>query len=105
MSRTGTGANRRAVLAGLAAGGAGLFAAGTAQAITAQPRSDYGAMLDAACGASADHKRQIAAVERALGVTLPDARVLQVLQQTTCRSCGCPLALAAAVPSGNPDAF
>ncbi len=105
MSRTGTGANRRAVLAGLATGGAGLFAAGGAKAITAQPRSDYGAMLDAACGASADHKRQIVEVERALGVTLPDARVLQVLQQTTCRSCGCPLALAAGPVAGSPDAF
>ena len=105
MSRTGTGANRRAVLAGLAAGGAGLFAAGGAKAITAQLRSDYGAMLDAACGASADHKRQIAEVESALGVTLPDARVLQVLRQTSCRSCGCPLSLAAGPASGNPDAF
>ncbi|CAO3407163.1 hypothetical protein [Azospirillum largimobile] len=105
MSRTGTGANRRAVLAGLAAGGAGLFAAGGAQAITAQPRSDYGAMLDAACGASADHRRQIAEVERALGLALPDARLLQVLQQTSCRSCGCTLGLAAAVPGGRPDAF
>jgi hypothetical protein len=93
------------VLAGLTAGGAGLFAAGAAQAITAQPRSDYGAMLDAACGASADHKRQIAAVERALGLALPDPQVLQVLQQTTCRSCGCPLAPVAGPIPGNPDAF
>lgn len=105
MSRTMTVANRRAVLAGLAAGGAGLFVAGGAKAITAQSSSDYGAMLDAACGASADHKRQIAAVERTLGALLPDARVVEALQRTQCPSCGCPLALTAGLVKGAPGAF
>ncbi|ALG71833.1 hypothetical protein VY88_12785 [Azospirillum thiophilum] len=105
MSGTVADANRRTVLAGLAAGGACLFVAGGAQAITAQPRSDYGAMLDAACGATADHKRQIAAVESALGVTLPDERVAEVLRRTQCPSCGCPLALAAVGPNGGMGAF
>ncbi|WP_148219285.1 hypothetical protein [Azospirillum sp. B510] len=108
MSGMMTGANRRAVLAGLAglvSGGAGLFAAGGAQAITAQSSSDYGAMLDAACGASADHKRQIAAVESALGAVLPDARVVEVLQRTQCPACGCPLALTAGFPKGGNGAF
>lgn len=98
-------ANRRAVLAGLVAGGAGLFGSGGAKAITVQSSSDYGAMLDVACGASADHKRQIASVEKALGVVLPDARVVEVLQRTQCPSCGCPLALAAGLPKGDAGAF
>jgi len=105
MSRMGVDANRRAVLAGLVAGGAGLFAAGGAKAITAESSSDYGAMLDAACGASTDHERQIASVEKALGVVLPDARVVEALQRTRCPSCGCPLALAAGLPKGDAGAF
>ncbi|MBP2304616.1 hypothetical protein GBZ48_17740 [Azospirillum melinis] len=105
MSKLGADANRRAVLAGLVAGGAGLFAAGGAKAITAQSSSDYGAMLDAACGASADHKRQIAAVETTLGVLFPDARVVEALQRTQCPSCGCPLALAAGLAKGDAGAF
>ncbi|MBP2297865.1 hypothetical protein [Azospirillum picis] len=80
------------MLAGLVAGAAGLLAADGARAITAQPGSDYGAMLDAACGATADHQRQVAAVESALGATQPDARVMDVLRRTKCPACGCPLA-------------
>lgn len=105
MNRMGGNTNRRAVLAGLVAGGAGLFAAGGAKAITARSSSDYGAMLDAACGASTDHKRQIAAVESALGAVLPDARVVEALQRTQCPSCGCPLALAAGLAKDGADAF
>lgn len=48
-------------------------------------------MLDSACGASLDHKRQIAAVEQTLGMSLPDARLIGVLQRTACPTCGCPL--------------
>jgi len=92
---------RRSVLCGLAAVGSWLLPSTAAQAIMARPRSDYGAVLDTACGASLDHKRQIAAVEQALGMSLPDARLIGVLQRTACPTCGCLL-----VPPGTgPTSF
>lgn len=92
---------RRNILRGLAAGGAVLLSGSGAGAITARPSSDYGAVLDAACGASADHKRQIAEVEKAFGLTLPDRRVAELLRRTACPNCGCPLM----APAGAPDTF
>ncbi|PWC39956.1 hypothetical protein TSO352_04470 [Azospirillum sp. TSO35-2] len=85
------GLRRRDVLYGLAAAGVCLAAGTTAQAFTAQSSSDYGAMLDNACGASLDHKRQIATIERTLGMPLSDDRLVKLLQRTTCPACGCPL--------------
>ncbi len=95
--RTGN-ASRRDVLYGFAAGGACLLTGAGASAITPLPQSDYGAVLDTACGLSADHRRQIAAVESALGVSLPDARVTEALRRTVCPSCGCPLVAPVAAP-------
>lgn len=92
---------RRGVLGGLAAAGAWLLSGTAAHAIMAQSWSDYGAVLDTACGASLDHKRQIAAVERALGLSLPDARLIGVLQRTACPTCGCALV----PPMNGPAAF
>lgn len=82
---------RRDLLCGLAMAGTWLLSGTAAQAITVRSWSDYGAVLDNACGASLDHKRQIAAVELASGMTMPDARLIGVLQQTACPNCGCPL--------------
>lgn len=82
---------RRGVLGGLAAAGTWLLSGTAAQALMPQPGSDYGATLDSACGASLDHRRQIAELERTLGLSLPDARLLGVLQRTACPICGCPL--------------
>ncbi|MBP2227502.1 hypothetical protein J2847_000782 [Azospirillum agricola] len=92
---------RRDILRGLAAGGALLLSGSGAGAITVRPSSDYGAVLDAACGASADHKRQIAEVEKAFGLTVPDPRVIERLRRTACPDCGCPLM----PPAGASDAF
>jgi len=92
---------RRDVLCGLAVAGVWLLSGTAAHAITARTRSDYGAMLDNACGASLDHKSQIAAVERTLGLTLPDDRLVAVLQRTACATCGCPLM----PPADGPAAF
>lgn len=92
---------RRGVLGGLAAAGTWLLSGTTAHAIMAHPWSDYGAVLDTACGASLDHKRQIVAVEQALGLILPDDRLVSVLQRTACPTCGCPLA----PPMNGPAAF
>ena len=95
------GCGRRRIVLGLAAGVAVLLAGPGARALTARPASDYGAVLDAACGRSADHQRQIAEIESALGLALPDARAAELLRRTLCPACGCPLALA----SGAPGAF
>lgn len=97
-------ASRRRLLRGLALGGLGLALghAGAAQAFTVRSGSDYGAMLDGACGASADHRRQIAELESALGGTAADPRILAVIRQTACPSCGCPLLLA---PTTAPTPF
>ncbi|MFS2012091.1 hypothetical protein ACCD06_19800 [Azospirillum sp. CT11-132] len=82
---------RRGVLGGFAAAGAWLLSGTAAQALMPQPGSDYGAILDKACGASLDHKRQIAELERTLGLSLPDERLIGVLQRIACPICGCPL--------------
>lgn len=92
---------RRSILRGLAAGGVAALAGASAEALTARPASDYGAILDAACGASADHARQIAEVETALALTRPDPRLTEALKRTLCPNCGCPLAPSMAAP----DAF
>lgn len=95
---------RRSLLRGLALGGLGAALGGAgsnAWAFTALPGSDYGALLDGACGASADHRRQIAALESALGGTLADPRIVAVLQNTACPNCGCPLL----TPPGAPASF
>ncbi|MCG5242302.1 hypothetical protein [Azospirillum doebereinerae] len=92
---------RRDVLCGLAVAGAWLLSGTAAHAITVRTRSDYGAVLDNACGASLDHTRQIAAVEEALGLALPDDRLIGVLQRTVCATCGCPLM----PPATGPAAF
>ena len=91
MSNGAAAPSRRHILSGLAAGSACLLAGTGARAITPRDWSDYGAVLDAACGPTLDHKRQIAAVETALGIPLPDARTADVLRRTLCPSCGCPL--------------
>ncbi|SMH59596.1 hypothetical protein [Azospirillum agricola] len=92
---------RRDILRGLAAGGAVLLSGSGAGAITARPSSDYGAVLDAACGPSADHARQIAEIENAFGLTRPDPRMIERLRRTACPNCGCPLM----PPAGPSDAF
>lgn len=101
MSDDAATPSRRHILYGLATGGACLLAGTGARAITPRDWSDYGAILEAACGPTPDHKRQITAVEEALGIPLPDARTLDVLRRTTCPACGCPL-----MPSpGAPGSF
>lgn len=101
MSGQAASPNRRHILSGLAAGGVCLMAGTGARAITARDGADYGAVLDAACGASTDHKRQIAVIEEAMGIPLPDERIAVVLRRTLCPSCGCPLI----PPPGAPGAF
>lgn len=85
--------------AALAAGGACASLASTAQAITARPASDYGAVLESACGPVGEHARLIEETEAALGRPRTDPLVQAVLQRTACPACGCPL-LAAPVNSG-----
>lgn len=93
-----TAPDRRRFLYGLATGSACLLKGVDATAITPLDRSDYGAVLDAACGRSFDHERQIAAIEAALGIPLPDTRTADILRQTMCPSCGCPLLLSPVRP-------
>lgn len=89
---------RRDVVCGLAVGGLMLLTGTRAGAVTARSGADYGGILDGACGASADHQRQIAEVERVLGLPLTDSRVIDALRRAQCPGCGCSLALAAGLP-------
>ena len=100
MSRTSH--TRRGFLrsaAALAAGGACTSLASTAQAITARPGSDYGAILETACGPVGEHARLIEETEAALGRPRTDPLVQAVLQRTACPTCGCGL-LSAPVNGG-----
>lgn len=89
---------RREVVCGLAVGGLMLLSGTGAGAVTLRSGSDYGGILDGACGASADHRRQIAEVEKAFGLPLTDSRVIDALRRAQCPGCGCSLALAAGLP-------
>lgn len=77
--------------AALAAGGAGVSVAGPALALQARPLSDYGAVLEGACGATREHARLVREAEQALGLTAGDPRMQAVLRGMTCPSCGCAL--------------
>jgi len=59
------------------------------------PDSDYRHLVDSACGASADHQRQLAEAAARLGVDARAPEAQALLKQLTCPICGCPLAAAA----------
>lgn len=86
--------NRRGFLRSIAAVAAGSACASfgsSAHAITARPSSDYGAVLESACGQAGYHARIVKETEEALGMTSTDPRFLAILQQVKCPMCGCPV--------------
>lgn len=79
--------------AALAVGGAGVSLARPAMAVQARPLSDYGAVLESACGATREHARLVREAEEALGLTAGDPRMQAALRGITCPTCGCALAM------------
>ncbi|MGQ9371681.1 twin-arginine translocation signal domain-containing protein [Azospirillum sp. ST 5-10] len=86
----------------LAAGGVCGSLAVPAVALTPLSGSDYGAVLDSACGASAEHARLVEETATALGRPASDPLVQAVLQRTVCPLCGCAVVPTPAAAGGAP---
>jgi len=88
--------------AALTAAGACMSVAGPALAFKARPLSDYGVVLEDACGQARYHVRIIKETEEALGLPAEDPRLQAVIRQMKCPSCGCGLLMPQAPGAQSP---
>ncbi|CAK0776084.1 putative Twin-arginine translocation signal domain-containing protein [uncultured Gammaproteobacteria bacterium] len=75
----------------LALGGVLVVAARPVAAFQTMPEGDYSALVEKACGATADHARQLEQTRDRLDTTLTREQVQTALQALRCPVCGCPL--------------
>lgn len=78
-------------LAVTAAAGVCVPLAGPAHAFTELSQSNYGRVLDSACGRNSEHARIVAETADSLGMKPSDPRLDGILQRMTCPVCGCPV--------------
>ena len=74
-----------------ALGGVVIGAARPAAAFQTMPASDYSALVDQACGVTANHARQLEQARARLGDVLTSQQLENTLQALRCPICGCPL--------------